>query len=117
MEEEACGPALFTVYCLREDTLSVTYLSVGESQHRGQLLSVWLRHVFLNLKPLLQAFPLQIGKDRAGPGALPLVRLRHGVLGEHSIGTCQPAGREREVQGLVSVRAAASGSRGYLKVF
>lgn len=44
---------------------------------------------------------MQVGKDSTGPGALPLVRLWHGVLGKHSIGTCQPAGRE--VQGHVLV--------------
>lgn len=41
----------------------LAYLSIREAQHRRQLLPVGLGHVLLNLKPLLQAFPLQVGED------------------------------------------------------
>lgn len=36
------------------------YLRIRETQHRGQLLSVRLGHVLLNLKPFLQTFSLQV---------------------------------------------------------
>lgn len=71
-----------------------TYLRIGQAQHRCQLLSIWLGHVLLNLKPLLQAFPLQVREDSPRPGALPLVGLWHGVLGEDRIGTCGQRGPE-----------------------
>lgn len=46
--------------CTRE----LAYLCIGEAQHCSQLLSVRLGHILLNLKPLFQAFPLQVGEDR-----------------------------------------------------
>lgn len=45
----------------------LAYLGIREAQHRGQLLSVWLGHILLNLKSFLQAFPLQVGEDCARP--------------------------------------------------
>lgn len=85
------------------------YLRIRETQHRGQLLSVWLGHVLLNLKPFLQTFSLQVREDCPRPRALSLVRLRHRVLREHGIGTCQQrgAGTGERQEGPVSALSAA----------
>lgn len=62
-----------------------SYLRVRQPEHRSQLLPVRLGDVLLDLEPLLQSFPLQVGEHRPRPRPFPLVRLRHRVLGEDGV--------------------------------
>ena len=48
------------------------YLGIRQTEACGQLSSIRLGDVFLDLEPFLQAFPLKVGEDSSGPRLLTL---------------------------------------------
>jgi hypothetical protein len=73
------------------------HLGVRQAQRGRQLPPVRLGDVLLQLKPPLQALPLQVAEDRPRPGPLPLV-----ALGERQSRRCRRRRRHRDPHGCNS---------------